>query len=143
METNTPPEGSAPDLTGKAKSLANLKPVQPGEVRNPNGKKRGTLNTSTIIKKWLSAKEELPDKDKDQLPEFLRKKGLKLSQLDLMTLAMIKKGREGDVQAFNALLDRLDGKPTQKTILANDDENPLPPPTKQVIVLPGGQEIEF
>jgi hypothetical protein len=31
----------------------NLKPVQPGEVRNPKGKPKGTRNRSTIAKEVL------------------------------------------------------------------------------------------
>lgn len=41
-----------------------------------------------------------------------------------MLMAMALKAIDGDVQAFNAFCDRLDGKPTQ-ALVGDDDEPPL------------------
>jgi hypothetical protein len=35
----------------------NLKPAQKGEVRNPNGRPKGSLNRSTIARKWLEVNQ--------------------------------------------------------------------------------------
>jgi len=121
----------------RARQNSYLKPVQPGEVRNPKGRGKGVPNTATIIRKWLAAKEEINN-------PITGKKG-RLTQLDIMILAQVKKARDGDVTSFGALLDRMDGKPLQKGLLGSDPENPLPtpPPPVQVITLPNGQEIRF
>lgn len=132
-ETNPAPE------SGKDKRLANLKPVQPGEVRNPKGRGKGNLNVATHIRRLLMAKEVVAG---ENLPSFI-KKGARITQLDIMILAQIKNARSGDVQSFNALMDRIEGKPVQKQVLASDPTDPLPPPARQVIILPSGQEIAF
>jgi hypothetical protein len=74
----------------------NIIPPQHGEVRNPNGRPKGSKNRSTIARKWLetiqSAKNPITGEDE------------KLSQEDLMTLALLKKGEErrrGCIQAVN------------------------------------------
>ena len=46
------------------KSIENLKPAwKKGESGNPNGRPKGSLNRSTIAKKWLEvfSQEELED----------------------------------------------------------------------------------
>jgi hypothetical protein len=42
---------------GNPKSMANLKMIKPGEVRNPNGRK-GAFSLKTSYKKWLSTMDE-------------------------------------------------------------------------------------
>jgi hypothetical protein len=74
-----------------------IPPPQKGEVRNPNGRPKGSKNRSTIARKWLetiqSAKNPITGEDE------------KLSQEDLMTLALLKKARNGDVAAYKQLMD--------------------------------------
>ena len=82
--------------------LANLKPARQGEIRNPKGKSKGIRNTTTLINKWLKSKE------KGDKPIFSRR--MKLSQLDVIVLKQLQKARKGDTAAFNALLDRMEGK---------------------------------
>ena len=76
-----------------------IPPPQKGEVRNPNGRPKGSKNRSTIARKWLetiqSAKNPITGEDE------------KLSQEDLMTLALLKKARKGDVAAYKQLMDQL------------------------------------
>lgn len=96
----------------------NLKPAQKGEVRNPNGRPKGSLNRSTIARKWLEVNQSLKNP--------LTGENETMSQEDLMTLALIKKAREGDVSAYKALMDSGYGAPLQQveqTIL----EQPLFP----------------
>jgi len=96
----------------------NLKPAKKGEVRNPNGRPKGSLNRSTIARKWLEVNQSLKN------PSTGENKTMR--QEDLMTLALIKKAREGDVSAYKALMDSGYGAPLQQveqTIL----EQPLFP----------------
>lgn len=89
------------------KSLKNLKSAKPGEVRNPNGRPKGSLNSATIIERWLTARMSAVNP--------LTKQKEQLTQLDIMVLAQLKEAIGGDTTAFNALLDRMEGKAIQKT----------------------------
>lgn len=84
----------------------NLIPAKKGEVRNPNGRPKGALNRSTIARKWLEVNQSLKNP--------LTGENETMSQEDLMTLALIKKAREGDVAAYKALMDSGYGAPLQQ-----------------------------
>ena len=81
----------------------NLKPMQPGETRNPNGRPKGSKNRSTIARKWLEVMQDAKNPITGELE--------KLSQEDLITLAMIHKARKGDVGAYKQLMDSGFGMP--------------------------------
>jgi len=74
----------------------NLTSYKKGQSGNPKGKPKGTLNRSTIAKKWLEvlSQEELEDGQVKWL-----------SNEEAMTLSLIKKARNGDVNAYKALMD--------------------------------------
>ena len=97
----------------------NLKPAwNKGESGNPNGRPKGIKNRSTIARQWLEVNQSLKNP--------LTGENETMSQEDLMTLAQIKKAREGDVAAYKALMDSGYGAPLQQieqTIL----EQPLFP----------------
>ena len=96
----------------------NLIPYKKGQSGNPNGRPKGSKNRSTIAKKWLQAIQETKN------PLTLESE--KLSQEDLITLALLKKAADGDVNAYKALMDSGYGSPVQQveqTIL----EQPLFP----------------
>ena len=84
----------------------NLIPAQKGEVRNPNGRPKGSKNRSTIARQWLEVNQSLKNP--------LTGEQETMSQEDLMTLALIKKAREGDVTAYKALMDSGYGAPLQQ-----------------------------
>ena len=81
----------------KGRNGGTLKPFKKGEVSNPKGKPKGTKNRSTLIKQWLEAGENFknPITGKNEL----------LTQQDIMTLAMIKEARNGNVSAYKTLLE--------------------------------------
>lgn len=74
---------------------------------NPNGRPKGVRNRSTLVREWLEVKQKAKNPITGQTEE--------LEQQDLMTLALIKKAREGDVQAYRELMDSAHGKVEQKT----------------------------
>jgi hypothetical protein len=85
----------------------NLKPAwEKGESGNPAGRPKGSRNRSTIAKHWLEVNQSL----KNPLTGIEET----MSQEDLMTLALIKKAREGDVNAYKALMDSGYGSPIQQ-----------------------------
>jgi len=100
----------------------NLIPFEKGKSGNPKGRPVGSKNRSTIAKKWLSVEQDL----KNPLTSLTEK----MSQEDLMTLALIKKAREGDVQAYQKLLDSAYGAPVQQ-IEQTNIEQPLFPDVKE------------
>ena len=77
-----------------------------GESGNPNGRPKGSRNRSTIAKYWLEINQKLKNP--------LTGENETMSQEDLMTLALIKKAREGDVAAYKALMDSGYGAPVQQ-----------------------------
>lgn len=85
---------------------------KPGQSGNPAGKKPGTIALKTYIKKWLAAEEDFKNP--------ITKETEKLSQYDILVLMQIAKARKGDTRAFEALLDRVEGKPKQSIDLDTD-----------------------
>ena len=84
----------------------NLKHWQKGESGNPAGRPKGAKNRSTIARQWLEVNQSLKNP--------LTGEQETMSQEDLMTLALIKKAREGDVAAYKALMDSGYGAPLQQ-----------------------------
>ena len=84
----------------------NLKSYKPGQSGNPNGRPKGSKNRSTIAKYWLEVNQKLKNP--------ITGDNETMSQEDLMTLALIKKAREGDVSAYKALMDSGYGAPVQQ-----------------------------
>ncbi len=88
------------------KSYPNLKSWKPGQSGNPAGRKPGSKNVSTIVRKLL---------EQDAIDEILYSsnladlaKGQPTSYAQAMVLAMIRKALEGDVQAVKWLAERQD-----------------------------------
>ena len=77
-----------------------------GESGNPNGRPKGSRNRSTIARQWLEVNQNLKNP--------LTGESENMSQEDLMTLALIKKARDGDVSAYKALMDSGYGAPLQQ-----------------------------
>jgi hypothetical protein len=100
----------------------NLIPAKKGEIRNPNGRPKGAKNRSTIARKWLEVNQSLKNP--------LTGESETMSQEDLMTLALIKKAREGDVTAYKALMDSGYGAPLQQ-IEQTNVEIPLFPDVQE------------
>ena len=90
----------------EGKNGGTLKPFEKGESGNPNGRPKGTRNRSTIARQWLEVNQNLKNP--------LTGESENMSQEDLMTLALIKKAREGDVSAYKALMDSGYGAPLQQ-----------------------------
>jgi hypothetical protein len=79
---------------------------QKGESGNPAGKPKGTRNRSTIVREWLEVQQSVKNPITGEQEV--------LEQQDIMTLALIKKAREGDVNAFRELMDSAHGKQTNQ-----------------------------
>jgi len=84
-----------------------------GESGNPNGRPKGSKNRSTIARKWLEVNQSLKNP--------LTGENETMSQEDLMTLALIKKARDGDTNAYKALMDSGYGAPVQQIEQTNTE----------------------
>jgi hypothetical protein len=89
-----------------ANRLDNLKPFQKGESGNPKGYPVGKKNRSTVARYWMEVNQKLKNP--------LTGTEETMSQEDLMTLALIKKAREGDVSAYRELMNSGYGAPVQQ-----------------------------
>jgi len=90
---------------------------QKGKSGNEAGRPAGTRSTKVLLR-------ELLDTILDDENPLSKERG-KYSVAELMHLKQIAKAmKEGDTRAYEAVLDRIDGRPTQ--MLASDPENPLP-----------------
>lgn len=85
-----------------------------GQSGNPKGRPKGSRNRSTVAKQWLEVAQKIknPITGNDET----------LEQQDIMTLALIKKAREGDVSAYRELMDSAYGKAIQQTDVTTQGE---------------------
>ncbi len=94
----------------------NLVPFKKGvdERRNIAGRPKGVPHSTTRLKRLLELTENLTN------PITHEQEGFSVAeQLDL---AQIIKARKGDTKAYNAIMDRLEGKPTQAVDVTTDGD---------------------
>ncbi len=110
------------------KNYTNLKTWKKGQSGNPAGRKQGSKNVSTIVRKLLDqdAKEGLLSSA--NLNELAN--GKTTSYAQAMVLAMIKKALEGDVRAVKWLAERQD-----KSYVTDDKTNFFNKPTLVIEVV--------
>lgn len=84
------------------KQLKNLIPAKKGEVRNPKGRGKGVPNTKTRLQRLLLLEQEMVNPVTGKKEMF--------TVAEQMDIAIVKEARQGNVRAYNALLDRLEGK---------------------------------
>jgi len=85
----------------------NLKKFSSEYQPEKNGRPKGSRNRSTIAKQWLEVSQKIKNP--------ITGKEENLEQQDIMTLALIKKARNGDVSAYKELMDSAYGKIVQPT----------------------------
>lgn len=91
----------------------NLKSWKKGESGNPKGKPKGSLNRSTIAKKWLQTKTKAKHPISGEMIEMTLE--------DQMVLSVVRKAiKNGDVNAYKAIADSGYGT-AKETIDLNSD----------------------
>jgi hypothetical protein len=90
-----------------------------GESGNPKGRPKGSRNRSTVARQWLEVSQKVKNPISGEVEE--------LEQQDIMTLALIKKAREGDVSAYRELMDSAYDKVTQRTDITTKGDSITPP----------------
>lgn len=94
---------------------------------NPAGRPKGSRNRSTIVREIL----ELMEDTKNPITNAYEK----LTQEQIMTLAVLSKARKGDVRAYQALMDSAFGAPKHQVEYSGQ--------TETVVFKIAGQEIPF
>lgn len=76
-----------------------------GVSGNPKGPPKGYTHSKTRLRRLLDLTEKRKNPVTGEIEDF--------SVLEQMDMAMIVKARQGDIKAYQAVLDRLEGKPSQ------------------------------
>lgn len=116
---------------GRRKGFANLKPIQPGEVRNPEGK-----NGSEWLKAFRRFWEGVPDGD-DVLPDGLVKSGEDRYMVGLR--ALFRNVALGNEQSIKLMVEQLQGRARQHIELSGDVGNG---PPVQFMLPENGRDVE-
>jgi len=87
--------------------------LEKGETANPNGRPKGSKNRSTILRKWLEAKEKIKNPITGAEEQ--------VTVEDAVILALIGKARKGDVAAIREILDSNYGKLTDSLSIETSD----------------------
>jgi hypothetical protein len=111
------------EKTRKGKNGGTLGIWQPGESGNPKGPKPGYKQGRTILKMLLAAKGQFANPLTGQQED--------MSLAEALHLTQIFKAATGDTRAYEAVMDRVDGRPSQ--VFGSDPDNPLPSVTPQIV----------
>ena len=90
----------------------NLTPYPKGVSGNPAGKPKGTQHSKTRLLRLLDLVQKKRNPITGEEEDF--------TVLELMDMQMISKALRGDQRAYEAVVDRLEGKPKQTTDITAD-----------------------
>jgi hypothetical protein len=88
------------------KGHENIIPPKKGEIRNPNGRPKGSLNSKTILKRFLEITKNMTNPLNEEVED--------MSMIEIMHLKQIANAINGDLSAYKEILDRYEGKVTQQ-----------------------------
>lgn len=105
------------------KPKSNLIPVKPGEIRNPWGPKgkdgkQGGKTIRGVLKELMNAPpsmQEIEDVPNHIAPMLEEQLGRPPTRADIMAMVMLARATGGDLAAWTAVVDRVEGKPMQHT----------------------------
>ena len=99
--------------------IENLKPFKKGDPGGP-GRPKGSKNTATVINQYLKSRR------KGRNP--ITGKECRMSVRQQIVLAQIGQALSGNTKAFQAIIDRAEGKITETIQHSGVDGTPLVPP---------------
>lgn len=92
--------------------IDNLVHFEKGQSGNPNGRPKGVQNSKTRLLRLLELVQKRKNPITGEEEDF--------TVLELMDMQMINKALKGDQRAYEAVVDRLEGKPKQTTDITAD-----------------------
>jgi hypothetical protein len=92
--------------------IDNLVHFEKGKSGNPNGRPKGVQNSKTRLLRLLELVQKKRNPITGEEEDF--------TVLELMDMQMISKALRGDQRAYEAVVDRLEGKPKQTTDITAD-----------------------
>jgi hypothetical protein len=92
--------------------IDNLVHFEKGQSGNPNGRPKGVQNSKTRLLRLLELVQKRRNPITGEDEDF--------TVLELMDMQMISKALKGDQRAYEAVVDRLEGKPKQTTDINAD-----------------------
>jgi len=92
--------------------IDNLVHFEKGQSGNPNGRPKGVQNSKTRLLRLLELVQKRRNPITGEEEDF--------TVLELMDMQMISKALRGDQRAYEAVVDRLEGKPKQTTDITAD-----------------------
>lgn len=95
-------------------NVQNLIPAKKGEIRNPNGKPKGVLNSKTRLLRLLQLTQKKKNFVTGEIEEF--------TVAEEMDMVQILKALKGDINAYKEILDRLEGKSKSQIDVTTDGE---------------------
>lgn len=105
------------------KSKDNLKPAEKGEIRNPNGKPKGTQNRNTIARRVLAMEVNVPtdlyEHFQGMYPDLPKTMTIEM----IATLSVMKKAiNDGEYLHYKAIMDSAYGAPKQEIDMTSEGE---------------------
>jgi hypothetical protein len=85
-----------------------------GQSGNPNGRPKGSLNTKTILERFLSIEKNMIN------PLTMQKENLSIAEL--MALRQINNALNGELPAYKEIIDRMEGKATNQIDITTGGE---------------------
>lgn len=113
LPTKGPAENQKPFLTARERSLANLKPIRPGQCLNPSGN-NGFKRRQELIAKILREPDDEPDAIEPGK-----------SRIRNVVLAMARAAKDGDAGAGKTLIEQFAGKARQQVEIGGPDGGPI------------------
>lgn len=107
--------------TREGRNGGTIKVWEPGESGNPEGPKPGYVQARTVLKRLLAAKGKFLNPFTGEMEE--------MSMADALHLTQIFKAADGDTRAYEILMDRVEGKPSQPI-----EHSGIPEQQQQILV---------
>lgn len=104
----------------------NLKPYEPGQSGNPEGRPLGSKNRSTVVRKLFELVGIIPDKNYLQLKALFPDLAPNMTAEEMGTMMQIARMiTKADTHAYKALMDSAYGRPPQAIEVGGPDGGPL------------------
>jgi len=103
-------------MANKNPNTSGLKSIQQGTILNPNGRPKYKF-IKDIFNVLLNEEVNVTDSSTGQR--------MNLNRAELMAMSQVKKAVNGDTRAFQAVIDRIEGKPLERVTLTNTYEDQL------------------